>query len=159
MGLLVDGAWREDASRAKDAHFVRAATAYHNYVTPDGSPGPAGNSLKPVLQRYRAVGAVSWPAPRFPPPPVGPTVQIRDRSGQVKKVRGPASRRPPHSNRGRGLPLRHDGRRRWRLAFAHLGIGCNAQESKHRRREGELFHERFSICHDAWPLPATALIL
>jgi hypothetical protein len=26
MGLLVDGAWREDAFRAKDGHFVRAAT-------------------------------------------------------------------------------------------------------------------------------------
>src|SRR5271169_1007511 len=36
-------------------------------------------------QRFRAVGAVSWPAPRFPPPPVGPTVQIGDRSGQVKR--------------------------------------------------------------------------
>jgi hypothetical protein len=23
-------------------------------------------------QRFRAVGAVSWPAPHFPPPPVGP---------------------------------------------------------------------------------------
>ena len=34
----------------------------------------------------------------------------------------------------RGLPLRNDGRWRWRLAFAHLGIGGNAEESKHRGR-------------------------
>jgi hypothetical protein len=32
------------------------------------------------------------------------------------------------------LPLRNDGRWRWRLAFAHLGIGGNAEESKHRGR-------------------------
>src|SRR5690348_18286958 len=42
MGLLVDGAWKEDVPRARDGQFVRTATAYHNYVTPDGSPGPTG---------------------------------------------------------------------------------------------------------------------
>ena len=89
MGLLVDGAWREDASRAKDAHFVRAATAYHNYVTPDGSPGPAGNSLKPVLQRYRAVGAVSWrpPLPAAPRRADSPN-QRPKRAGQKGKGAG-----------------------------------------------------------------------
>jgi glutathionyl-hydroquinone reductase len=42
MGLLVDGAWKEDVPRREDGHFVRAATAYQSYITPDGSPGATG---------------------------------------------------------------------------------------------------------------------
>src|ERR1700749_64093 len=42
MGQLVDGVWQEDGSRTNDGRFVRPNTAYHNYVTPDGSPGPSG---------------------------------------------------------------------------------------------------------------------
>ena len=48
MGLLVDGAWKEDVPRARDGQFVRTATAYHNYVTPDGSPGPTGKGGFPA---------------------------------------------------------------------------------------------------------------
>ena len=40
MGLLVDGVWQEDASRTKDGHFVRPATQFRNWVTPDGCAGP-----------------------------------------------------------------------------------------------------------------------
>ena len=42
MGLLVDGVWQDDVSRTKDGHFVRPTTQFRNWVTPDGSPGPAG---------------------------------------------------------------------------------------------------------------------
>ena len=42
MGLLVDGAWQEDASRTTNGHFIRPNTTFRNYVTPDGSPGPSG---------------------------------------------------------------------------------------------------------------------
>jgi putative glutathione S-transferase len=42
MGLLVDGVWHDDASRTKDGHFVRPATQFRNWVTPDGTPGPTG---------------------------------------------------------------------------------------------------------------------
>ncbi|MBI4367227.1 MAG: glutathione S-transferase family protein, partial [Deltaproteobacteria bacterium] len=42
MGLLVDGVWQDDVSRTKDGHFVRPATRFRNWVTPDGSPGPTG---------------------------------------------------------------------------------------------------------------------
>ena len=42
MGLLVDGVWQEDVSRTTNGRFVRPNTAYHNFVTPDGSPGPNG---------------------------------------------------------------------------------------------------------------------
>src|SRR5579872_571196 len=42
MGLLVDGVWQEDVSRTKDGHFIRPATRFRNWVTPDGSAGPSG---------------------------------------------------------------------------------------------------------------------
>jgi glutathionyl-hydroquinone reductase len=42
MGLLVDGVWQDDVSRTKDGHFIRPATRFRNWVTPDGSAGPSG---------------------------------------------------------------------------------------------------------------------
>jgi putative glutathione S-transferase len=42
MGLLVDGVWQQDVSRTKDGEFIRPLTRFHNWVTPDGAPGPAG---------------------------------------------------------------------------------------------------------------------
>jgi glutathionyl-hydroquinone reductase len=42
MGFLVDGAWEDVDMRTQDGHFVRRPTAFHNYVTADGSPGPTG---------------------------------------------------------------------------------------------------------------------
>ena len=44
MGLLVDGVWQDDVSRTKDGHFIRPATQFRNWVTPDGSPGPSGEA-------------------------------------------------------------------------------------------------------------------
>ena len=44
MGLLVDGVWQDDVSRTKDGHFVRPATQFRNWVTPDGSAGPTGEA-------------------------------------------------------------------------------------------------------------------
>src|SRR5690242_8415866 len=62
MGLLVDGAWREDVPRAKNGHFVRAATAYHNYITPDGSPGPTGKGGFPAeAGRYHLYVSLACP--------------------------------------------------------------------------------------------------
>src|SRR5262245_56236790 len=45
MGLLVDGVWRDDShdpKRFQDGRFVRPATRFRNWVTPDGSAGPSG---------------------------------------------------------------------------------------------------------------------
>src|ERR1700734_1685166 len=42
MGLLVDGAWQDVDMRVQDGRFVRKPTAFHNYITADGSPGPTG---------------------------------------------------------------------------------------------------------------------
>jgi len=49
MGLLVDGAWQDVDMRVReDGHFVRKPTAFHNYVTADGSPGPTGKGGFPA---------------------------------------------------------------------------------------------------------------
>jgi putative glutathione S-transferase len=45
MGLLVDGVWQDkwyDTS-ATGGRFERQPTRYHNWVTPDGAPGPSGD--------------------------------------------------------------------------------------------------------------------
>ena len=44
MGLLVEGVWQDDVSRTKDGHFIRPATQFRNWVTPDGSPGTSGEA-------------------------------------------------------------------------------------------------------------------
>jgi putative glutathione S-transferase len=44
MGLLIDGVWRDQwyDTAAAGGRFVRPRTSYHNWVTRDGSAGPAG---------------------------------------------------------------------------------------------------------------------
>lgn len=42
MGLLVNGAWQEDISRTKEGRFIRPASVFRNFVTPDGIAGPSG---------------------------------------------------------------------------------------------------------------------
>jgi glutathionyl-hydroquinone reductase len=68
MGLLVDGAWKEDSTgrefglRAPDGQFVRTATAFHNYVTADGSPGPTGKGGFPAEpDRYHLYVSLACP--------------------------------------------------------------------------------------------------
>lgn len=45
MGLLIDGVWHEQEPGKGDAtgRFQRAETAFRNWVTPDGRPGPTGH--------------------------------------------------------------------------------------------------------------------
>jgi glutathionyl-hydroquinone reductase len=42
MGLLVDGKWQDVDMRVQGGRFVRKQTAFHNFVTADGSAGPTG---------------------------------------------------------------------------------------------------------------------
>jgi putative glutathione S-transferase len=43
MGLLVDGTWQDVEMRTTgDGEFVRKPTAFHNYITADGSAAPTG---------------------------------------------------------------------------------------------------------------------
>src|SRR5580692_5414151 len=62
MGLLVDGVWQEDVSRTKDGHFAHANTAFHDYVTADGTPGPTGKGGFPA-ERGRYHLYVSFACP------------------------------------------------------------------------------------------------
>ena len=44
MGLLIDGAWRDQGydTAASGGRFVRKDSAFRSWVTPDGMPGPSG---------------------------------------------------------------------------------------------------------------------
>src|SRR3974390_1435799 len=62
MGLLVDGVWQDDVSRTKDGHFIRPATQFRNWVTPEGCPGPSGEGGFPAAAgRYHLYVSLSWP--------------------------------------------------------------------------------------------------
>ncbi|MGO9701142.1 MAG: glutathione S-transferase family protein [Xanthobacteraceae bacterium] len=62
MGLLVDGAWQDGDMRVQDGRFVRKPTAFHNYITPDGSPGPTGKGGFPAERdRYHLYVSLACP--------------------------------------------------------------------------------------------------
>ena len=62
MGLLVDGVWQQDGVRTKDGEFIRPTTRFRNWVTPDGAPGPSGNSgFAATSGRYHLYVALSCP--------------------------------------------------------------------------------------------------
>ena len=43
MGLMINGVWQEqEPETTKDGHFERGETAFRNWITPDGRPGPTG---------------------------------------------------------------------------------------------------------------------
>jgi len=50
MGQLVDGVWQSDDryTRSTSGRFERAPTRFHNWITPDGSPGPTGEGGFPA---------------------------------------------------------------------------------------------------------------
>lgn len=45
MGLLIDGIWHDEwyDTKSTGGRFVRKDSAYRNWVTPDGAPGPSGD--------------------------------------------------------------------------------------------------------------------
>jgi putative glutathione S-transferase len=62
MGMLVEGVWQDDVARTKDGHFVRPATRFRNWVTPDGGPGPSGEGgYKAEPGRYHLYVSLSCP--------------------------------------------------------------------------------------------------
>ena len=64
MGLLVDGRWtdrRYDTS-ASGGHFQRQESAFRNWVTPDGAPGPTGEGgFKAESGRYHLYVSLACP--------------------------------------------------------------------------------------------------
>ncbi|MDF0600864.1 glutathione S-transferase family protein [Psychromarinibacter sp. C21-152] len=64
MGHLDNGQWVEQslAERAKGGAFKRADTAYRNWITPDGSPGPSGEGGFPAeADRYHLYVSLACP--------------------------------------------------------------------------------------------------
>ncbi len=62
MGMLVDGVWQDDVSRTQNGQFIRPVTRFHNWVTPDGSPGrPGEGGFAAAAGRYHLYVALSCP--------------------------------------------------------------------------------------------------
>ena len=63
MGLLIDGVWHDQEPEAsKDGHFERRATAFRNWITSDGRPGPTGqDGFRAVAGRYRLYVSLACP--------------------------------------------------------------------------------------------------
>ena len=64
MGLLVDGVWQDERhiARTAEGRFVRPTTRFRNWVTEDGSPGPAGEGgFAAARERYHLYVAMPCP--------------------------------------------------------------------------------------------------
>jgi putative glutathione S-transferase len=64
MGILIDGQWHDTPPNLNedDGRFVRAASSFRNWITPDGSPGPSGSGGFPAQPgRYRLYVSLACP--------------------------------------------------------------------------------------------------
>ena len=64
MGLLVDGVWQDQwyDTKSTGGRFVRKDSAFRNWVTPDGSPGPSGRGgFKAEPGRYHLYVSLACP--------------------------------------------------------------------------------------------------
>jgi glutathionyl-hydroquinone reductase len=64
MGLMIDGRWDNDATIPSDArgHFIREASRFRHWITPDGSSGPTGDGgFDAEPERYHLFVSPSCP--------------------------------------------------------------------------------------------------
>ena len=64
MGLLIDGEWRDRwyDTKKTGGRFVRKASAFRNWVTPDGRPGPTGKGgFEAEAGRYHLYVSLACP--------------------------------------------------------------------------------------------------
>jgi putative glutathione S-transferase len=63
MGLLINGVWQEQEQAAtKDGHFERRDSAFRNWITPDGRPGPTGqDGFRAMAGRYHLYVSLACP--------------------------------------------------------------------------------------------------
>jgi len=67
MGVLIDGVWHEQEPAAKpdpraSGRFERAESAFRNWVTPDGRPGPTGSDgFSATAGRYHLYASLACP--------------------------------------------------------------------------------------------------
>jgi putative glutathione S-transferase len=63
MGLMMNGVWQEhEPEITKDGHFERRETAFRNWITPDGRPGPTGqDGFRAMPGRYHLYVSLACP--------------------------------------------------------------------------------------------------
>jgi glutathionyl-hydroquinone reductase len=63
MGLLINGVWHEqEPAPTKEGHFERRDSAFRNWITPDGRPGPTGqDGFRAVAGRYHLYVSLACP--------------------------------------------------------------------------------------------------
>ncbi len=64
MGLLIDGTWHDQwyDTKSTGGRFVRKASAFRSWITPDGAPGPTGTSrFKAEAGRYHLYVSLACP--------------------------------------------------------------------------------------------------
>jgi putative glutathione S-transferase len=64
MGILINGQWHDVPPNLNegDGRFVRKASAFRNWITPDGSPGPSGSGgFAAKAGRYRLYVSLACP--------------------------------------------------------------------------------------------------
>ena len=64
MGLLVNGVWqgRESAQATREGHFLRPESAFRNWVTSNGRPGPTGHDGYAAARgRYHLYASLACP--------------------------------------------------------------------------------------------------
>jgi putative glutathione S-transferase len=64
MGLLIDGIWqtRESAQATREGHFLRPESAFRNWVTTNGRPGPTGHDgFSAARGRYHLYASFACP--------------------------------------------------------------------------------------------------
>jgi putative glutathione S-transferase len=63
MGLMINGVWQErEPETTRDGHFERGETAFRNWITPDGRPGPTGqDGFRAVAGRYHLYVSLACP--------------------------------------------------------------------------------------------------
>jgi len=64
MGLLIDGIWqaRESAQATREGHFLRPESAFRNWVTSNGRPGPTGHDgFSAMRGRYHLYASLACP--------------------------------------------------------------------------------------------------
>ena len=62
MGLLVEGRWQDKWYESKNGSFERTTTAFRDWITPDGAPGPDGRKAFPAeAGRYHLYISLACP--------------------------------------------------------------------------------------------------
>jgi putative glutathione S-transferase len=63
MGLLINGEWQQqEPERTRDGHFQRRDSAFRDWVTPDGRPGPTGqDGFRATAGRYHLYVSLACP--------------------------------------------------------------------------------------------------